>query len=838
MPRPRLWKAGRPMRPAWLFPALIVILATGAILLACMGTCLAADIQPPTDKQAEEWLAKVKSGEYAWVFGESPDDPPYNVVKTEKVTQVEKHDDGTVFVTYHMYVIYTISVKTQYDSAPYTDVYEDHALLDSMTWVAGTDQPLSQSVSDFTDYKTIEVPPDQYGSAMDRAVAAMEASLREELNSFEHVSGWVPVSSGGDITAPPGSESEAEGSKQAGGGSKIPGPGSWWTWLTGTVIAGIIAAIAGFLNSLLGLPPVPAAPPAPPGKPVPPARVPPARGADKPYPQVSIDIPKPRRRPPSGPFDFPPYMEPLPAGVAAGTADPFDLKKHPNQPADLIGSKVDSTMDSLGQSMDEIIEATGESAGQTAKDVGTAVKDGVAGFVHGIASIPGTILEGYVELGKLSYTIYSEYMNGKPSIFTDLISSGEGWEALKGILATLGKELLPTDEISSLFDPNASLEEKLWAIPAAATKLANLIMMAPKLAKMPVPGFSDDLTAISSAKAANKAIEAAKAATTSGAQTEYEAYKAAGKNKASEINKAVEAGGKISKEQVLDAMSDPATMRVIKKAPEAVQKEFAATQAKEIYQPVYDDVVAHMKASDPNGVYKVGGVRTPGQQSLINTDNDVILMKLEKTRDGSLYWKEVPAHQWEGAYFDSFARRTGFDPAKAKARFPEKNWDKMTPMDQKKVWTEGHGQEAMDVKNPEAAQSFSNQPTVMDPRWKPGAKSPVAQGRIVDGEGLAQMEKYKTTRGWKGEGTTVKTQTEAMEQGAKLCNLSKKMASQSMARTGKTIRYPEVFKQGEAILKRSDLAPAVRDQALKNLGFKGGYEEFMDKLSSWTGRLP
>jgi hypothetical protein len=35
-----------------------------------------------------------------------------------------------------------------------------------------------------------------------------------------------------------------------------------------------------------------------------------------------------------------------------------------------------------------------------------------------------------------------------------------------------------------------------------------------------------------------------------------------------------------------------------------------------------------------------------------------------------------------------------------------------------------------------------------------------------------------------------------------------------------------------------NLAPAVRDKALQNLGFRGGYEEFMQKLSGWTGALP
>ncbi|NPV60950.1 MAG: hypothetical protein HPY75_14965 [Actinobacteria bacterium] len=593
------------------------------------------------------------------------------------------------------------------------------------------------------------------------------------------------------VVPPPGQTTEETTTPAGKGGRKIPGPGNWWIWLTGTVIAGIIATIIGFINSLLGLPAVPVTPNIPPG------------------------------------FGFPPGMEPLPGGIAGGTADPFDLQKYPNQPG----------YTSIADTIREELDIAGDAIGMTALDTGTALKDGVAGFFKGLASIPILVLEGYGQIGRLLATAHTEFTRGGPGVFSDMFSPSVAWDTLKNAFGPLGKEILPIEEFQSFFDPNASMEEKLWAIPSAAIKLANLIMMSESLATKPVPGLDPNFTFIKSAKP-GLAIEAAVKGANPATKADYEAYRAAAKQKASEISRTVESGGKLTREQVLEAMSDPATMRNIKKAPKAVQEEFAAAQAKEVYNPVYDDMIDYMKIKDPNGTYRVGGVRTPGQKSLVNTDNDVVIEKLVTTEDGVSYWKEVPAHEWEGAYYDSFARRTGFSPEKAKARFPEKDWDNMTLREKTKAWTEGHGQECMDVKNPEAAQSFSNQPTVMDPQWKPGGKSPVADGRIVDGEGLYNMEKFKTTRGWKGEGTTLKTQTEAMEQGCKLCDLSKKMADASMKRTGKPMRYPEIFKQGEEILKRRDLPPAVRDQALKNIGFKGGYEDFMDKLSSWTGRLP
>ncbi len=817
-------RAGRSQRPPWLLSFLIVVLAAGAILLAFSSPCFAGDIQPPTDEQAEDFIKRVESGEYAFVFGESPDDPPYKVAKTEKVTQIEKHDDGTVFVTYYMYVIYTVSVKTRYDyeEGGYpTDHYYDNALLYSMTWVAGTNQPLEESISAGTDSEQIEVPPDQYGSAMDQAVAAMEASLQKELDSYEHEPGWLAVSSSGEIV------DSGEGTAGSGGGksregSKIPGPSSWWTWLTGTVIAGIIAAIAGFLNSLLGLPPVPVTPTAPPGKPALPANVP-GKEAVKPPQKAPPGATKPHRKTPVDPLAFPPGMEPLPTDIAAGTADPFNTQKYPNQPA------------YIGDAVHENLTAAKDAAVPTLVDTGVALKDGVVGFIKGVASIPIVALEGFVQIGRLIAVAHTEATEGGPGVFQDMISPSVAWDTLKNIWGSLGKEVLPIEEFKSFFDPHASLEEKLWAIPSAAVKIANLIMMSEKLATRPVPGLPQNFTYIKSAKP-GLAAEAALKSTDPAVQKQYEAYKAAGEAKAAGIKETVDKGGKVTQEQVLDAMSDPATMRNIKSAPQAVQKEFNLTQAKEVYKPVYEDVTGFMKGKNPNGEYRVGGVRTPGQKSLINTDNDVIVEELVKTRDGTPYWKEVPAKQWEGAYYDSFAKRTGFDPVKAKARFPEKNWDNMSLKEQHKAWTEGHGQEAMDVKNPEAAHAFSNQPTVMDPKWKPGGKSPVADGRMVDGEGLGHMEGFKTQKGWSGG--AINSTTETMEQGCKLCNLSKKLAAQSMKRTGKTITYPEVFKQGEEILNMRNLAPAVRDKALQNLGFRGGYEEFMQKLSGWTGALP
>ncbi len=48
-------------------------------------------------------------------------------------------------------------------------------------------------------------------------------------------------------------------------------------------------------------------------------------------------------------------------------------------------------------------------------------------------------------------------------------------------------EVLPVDEIGSFFDKDASLEERLWAIPAAATKVAGLLLGGAKVTGVPSP---------------------------------------------------------------------------------------------------------------------------------------------------------------------------------------------------------------------------------------------------------------------------------------------------------------------------------------------------------------
>ncbi|MDO8689845.1 MAG: hypothetical protein Q7R39_07515 [Dehalococcoidia bacterium] len=87
------------------------------------------------------------------------------------------------------------------------------------------------------------------------------------------------------------------------------------------------------------------------------------------------------------------------------------------------------------------------------------------------------------------------------------------WEGGKAV----GHEMLPIDEIKSLFDPHSSLEEKLWAIPAAASKIAGILITFEKLATTPIPGLGTTTTLIPSVKAeAQMAVKLAEFASQGG----------------------------------------------------------------------------------------------------------------------------------------------------------------------------------------------------------------------------------------------------------------------------------------------------------------------------------
>jgi hypothetical protein len=837
------------------FMFLTLILTLLVIIITNMGLSLAQQEQEMPSQgdidEAIKWLESPSGGEFI-------------VMKTEKITDPASEN--------YRYGLVVYSYREQYTSyTPETPEGIGISVFEATIYDQKEDGRFRPGTTVFQEGAISSVPLTYISlDDLDKELALAEEAVRDYMDEWGLLSGWQEIkppedvpdeeyippepegeeTEHGDITEEGPDEEETSAdtlTNQPPGGIReigdIPGPDSWPQAATGILFPGFLGLLIALLTNLSrgGVPPVgtlPAGPPAPP-EPQPPA-APPLDDLSlyarkwitnqKGYSHYHMDpayrelIDRMEREcfGPDGRVDWELYCD-YEFGPVEEMKKAYNVKE-----------------DTLVLHAKEFAKATKASA------VGTvvAVKDGVVGFTKGIIAIPGAIFQGYKELGNLflegCMDTARDFWNPNPlerrsGLLDDLMNPDVIMQTGENLYETVGKELLPIEEIKCFFEGDATLEEKLCAIPSIAAKIANVIMMSPKIATMPVRGIPKDLTLLRSAKPVNRAIEAAKASVSAEVQAEYEAYKAAAAEKASGITKTVEEGGALTKEQVLDAMRDPATMRQLKQAPGTTQSKFFATQAREVYSPVYRDVIGYMEGKNPGVEFRMKSVRTPGQKNLINTDNDLILQRKVTTPEGKTYWEEVPTRKWQGRYNESFSEHTGFSLDEARARFPEENWDTMSPQQQQKVWTEKFGQETMDVKQAEAAHAFSDQPTAMRPDWEPGAKSPVSEGKMVDQEGLGLMERYKTTKGWQ-EGT-VSTQTKSMEQGAKAGDLSKRLAPQSQVRTGYQYSYPKIFEQGLDIVKMRDLAPAVRDIALKNLGFRGGYAEFMDKLSSWMGGL-
>jgi len=164
-----------------------------------------------------------------------------------------------------------------------------------------------------------------------------------------------------------GQEGEG-GDQKSGEGSKIPGPGSWWEWLIGTVMAGAITAGIGLLSTLFGaIPPSDAPPLAPTGPDAPPS---PGESIEPGIASAAAGIGLAGTTfgaaPPltvAGGVETPlsPWASPEPQepGLAAGTVDPFSIDFDPYQvrPQNpLIDNLISQT---IGISLDDLFSLPG-----------------------------------------------------------------------------------------------------------------------------------------------------------------------------------------------------------------------------------------------------------------------------------------------------------------------------------------------------------------------------------------------------------------------------------------------------------------------------------------------
>lgn len=138
-------------------------------------------------------------------------------------------------------------------------------------------------------------------------------------------------------------------------------------------------------------------------------------------------------------------------------------------------------------------------AGNLLLGLGQTLLNGLSGLQRiGEAILnPGTFLRGLKEvLG----TWTDKHAAAERQAFNEALRDGRVGDALRSLgrgavkgVGHLGakaweylrKDVLPWDEISSFWDKNASWEERAWAIPAAALKIASLLTMRQKPTTLP-----------------------------------------------------------------------------------------------------------------------------------------------------------------------------------------------------------------------------------------------------------------------------------------------------------------------------------------------------------------
>ena len=211
-----------------------------------------------------------------------------------------------------------------------------------------------------------------------------------------------------------------------------------------------------------------------------------------------------------------------------------------------LPDEVRAPMDALKAGVTTI----GETAGKAADGAVIFVKgvgSGISAAGHGLMQI-GDAIAHLTMFGKgLDETmrnVVKEAADAEGKEFTQALRDGRYLDALSAQIRGTGKigaslagtagsrawgfarEMLPVDEFESFFDPNASFDERLWAVPAAFSKMAGLLA-GTETGLKPVPGISPNTTFIPSAAPGWAAEQAARAAAEEAAATSGAAAEAA-----------------------------------------------------------------------------------------------------------------------------------------------------------------------------------------------------------------------------------------------------------------------------------------------------------------------
>ena len=220
-------------------------------------------------------------------------------------------------------------------------------------------------------------------------------------------------------------------------------------------------------------------------------------------------------------------------------------------------------------SLPEEIRAPGDALSAGASTIGdtvSAVGNGAVSLVRGVGSGIYSAGHGLMQIGDaiahprmfarglddMAKDFVTQNTGAEGKEFTQALRDGRYLDALGAdVRATtkllgagaskagskvwgVARDILPVDEVESFFDPNASAEERLWAVPAAASKIAGLLVGTEAGAE-PVPGVSPNTTLIPSAAPGFAAGEAAEAAGAEAASTSGVAAEAAAQRQATAL---------------------------------------------------------------------------------------------------------------------------------------------------------------------------------------------------------------------------------------------------------------------------------------------------------------
>ncbi|MBL8245522.1 MAG: hypothetical protein JNL89_15085 [Rhodanobacteraceae bacterium] len=251
--------------------------------------------------------------------------------------------------------------------------------------------------------------------------------------------------------------------------------------------------------------------------------------------------PKPKPRPKPGPKAAPQARDPARAR-AERTLDHLAQVARTTGDADLAQAVANARAQALGKDgrldpaawkdaqqalraalgkLDQGIPQPTSVLGDSARAAGTAVKEfglgigkglygigaglfhlgantwsGLKGIAHGLMN-PRDFERGVREILK---TFGREHLAAENKAFGEGLREGRYGDALKalaqGMLKTAGhalgsawewvrRDILPWDEIKSFFDPHASAEERLWALPAGVLKVAAIVTFLAKPTALP-----------------------------------------------------------------------------------------------------------------------------------------------------------------------------------------------------------------------------------------------------------------------------------------------------------------------------------------------------------------